>query len=300
MSHSESINIVRRATWLGLVSNVLLAATKISAGVFGRSEVLIADGIHSISDLVTDLALLLGTMFWERPPDQEHPHGHRRIETLITLGIGLLLAAVGLSMGLDAILHFNRPKTQQAGILALAAALLSVVVKEWLYHWTHARAGEARSPALEANAWHHRSDAFSSIPAVLAVGTEMVLPRLNWVDRLGVLIVCIFILKAAWEIFHPALQQLVDAGAPAPVQGELAELALQVDGVHSAHALRTRYLGPMLAVDLHIEVDGGLSVREGYRIAREVRRLLMKEGPGVSDVMVQVEPLRRPPESDLP
>lgn len=298
MNQNESITIVRRTTWVGLMSNIFLAAVKICAGVFGRSQVLIADGIHSISDLVTDLALLLGTMFWDRPPDEDHPHGHRRIETLITVAIGLLLAIVGLSMGIDAILHFKQPRVQHAGFLALSAASVSVVVKESLYRWTHRQAQKAHSPALEANAWHHRSDAFTSITAVIAVGTEMAHPQLAWVDRLGVLIVCIFILKAAWEIFHPALQQLVDAGAPPQIQEELAKMALQVHGVHSAHALRTRYLGPLLAVDLHIEVNGTLSVREGYEIAREVRQLLVSQGPGVADVIVQVEPRRDLREQD--
>jgi len=292
MKRPDSLSIVRRATFVGLVANVLLAAAKIGAGVFGRAEVLIADGIHSISDLVTDVALLLGTLFWERPPDEDHPHGHRRIETLITLGIGLSLAVVGLSMGIDAVLHFFSSRSSHASPIALAAALVSVVVKEWLYHWTHRRAREAGSPALEANAWHHRSDAFSSIPAVLAVGTEIIWPRFGWIDRVGVLIVCVFILKAAWGIFHPALQQLADAGAPPPVQAELAAMALGVEGVLSAHALRTRYLGPLLAVDLHIEVDGDLTVREAWRIARKVRELLTEKGPGVADVMVQIEPQR--------
>jgi len=290
MKISQSIVIVRKATWVGLSANIILAAGKIYAGVFGRSEVLIADGIHSISDLVTDVALLVGTAFWDRPPDQNHPHGHRRIETLITLGIGVSLTIIGLSMGFNAVRHFGLARTQPVGMIALIAAMISVVFKEWLYHWTSRQAESAGSPALKANAWHHRSDAFSSIPAVLAVGTEILIPSLKWVDHLGVLIVCLFILKASWDIFHPALQQLVDAGAPIKITTELADLAFQVDGVLAAHALRTRYLGPVLAVDLHIAVDGDITVREGFLIASKVKELLCRRGPNVGDVMIQVEP----------
>ena len=293
MTESSSIRRIRRATWIGLVANVVLSGGKIAAGIVGGSAAVVADGVHSISDLVTDLALLVGTMFWAQPPDERHPHGHRRIETLVTAGIGLLLAVVGTGMAWNAIITFNKPMLGPVGPVALYAALISVVSKEWLYRWTLVEGQLADSPALVANAWHHRSDAFSSIPAVFAVGTELLYPGLNWVDRVGVLAVCIFILKAAWGIFHPALQQLIDAGAPAEIRRHLGSLALEVDGVENAHALRTRYMGTKLAVDLHLEVNKDLTVGDGFVIARSVKEHLLKHGPNVGDVIVQVEPEKK-------
>ena len=290
MSSENSTQRVRRATWVGLVANVVLATGKVTAGIVGGSAAVVADGVHSVSDLVTDLALLVGTHFWDQPPDEQHPHGHRRIETLVTAGIGFSLAAVGIGMGWRAITDFQEPRLAPTTSIALVAALVSVVVKEWLFRWTRVQGELADSPALVANAWHHRSDAFSSIPAVVAVATEMVFPDMVWVDRIGVLAICVFILRAAWGIFHPALQQLVDAGAPPEIQARLDSLAVEVDGVRAAHALRTRYTGPKLAVDLHLEVDGDLTVAEGFEIARAVKEHLLDKGPGVGDVVIQVEP----------
>lgn len=292
MNDRESIQIVQRATIVGLIANILLAGGKVTAGVIGSSATVVADGIHSFTDLVTDVALLIGTRLWAQPPDETHPHGHRRIETLITAFIGFSLAAVGLGLGWEALDHLREPRSSTPTGIALVAAIVSVFSKEWLYHWTRRQALRADSPSLMANAWHHRSDAFSSIPAVLAVGTAMVFPAYAWVDRLGALVVCVFILWAAWGIFHPALQQLVDAGAPAEVRDRIGTMALEVDGVVDAHAVRTRYIGPKLAVDIHLEVDGELTVAAGFKIARTVKDHLLANGPSVGDVVVQVEPVK--------
>ncbi len=292
MNDRESIRTVQRATIVGLVANIFLAVGKVTAGIIGSSAAVVADGIHSFTDLVTDLVLLIGTRIWAQPPDERHPHGHRRIETLITAFIGFSLAAVGIGLGWDAVSHLREPRATLPTGLALAAAAISVFSKEWLFRWTRVQAVQADSPALMANAWHHRSDAFSSIPAVLAVGTAMVFPAFAWVDRLGALVVCVFILWAAWGIFHPALQQLVDAGAPSDVRDRIGTMALEVDGVVDAHALRTRYVGPKVAVDLHVEVDGSLTVTQGFAIARAVKKHLLANGPSVGDVVIQVEPVK--------
>ena len=293
MNDRESIRTVQRATIVGLIANIILAVGKVGAGIIGSSAAVVADGIHSFTDLITDLVLLIGTQIWAQPPDERHPHGHRRIETLITVFIGFSLAAVGIGLGWDAFSHLREPRAALPTALALGAAVISVFSKEWLYQWTRVQASAADSPALMANAWHHRSDAFSSIPAVLAVGTAMIFPAFAWVDRLGALVVCVFILWAAWGIFHPALQQLVDAGAPVEVRDRIGTLALEVDGVVAAHALRTRYVGPKVAVDLHVEVDGGLTVKQGFAIARAVKEHLLANGPSVGDVVIQVEPVKK-------
>ena len=284
---------VSRVGWVGLLCNLVLAAAKATAGVLGHSQALLADALHSLTDSVTDVAVIFGVRYWTAPADEDHPHGHGRIETLITVAIGLAIGVVAIGMGTQAIRGLRHgPEVAPTGI-ALVVALISIVVKEILYRWT-ARVGcEVRSPALVANAWHHRSDAISSIPAALAVAVTLIDPEWAVVDRVGAVVVCLLILQASWRILRPAVDQLIDAGAPAADRRRIEEIALQVDGVEAAHAVRTRYVGADLAVDLHVEVDGGLSVAEGHVIAVAVRRKLLEEGPNVNDALVQIEPHRR-------
>ena len=288
----HSYQAARRVTWAGLVANVALATIKIAAGYVGHSRAVLADGVHSVSDIATDFAVLFGMHYWTAPADADHPHGHRRIETLVTLAIGLALFAVAGGLVWDIIHTLATPAAHPPGPIALVAALLSIVIKESLYRWTVVVGRRVGSPALVANAWHHRSDAFSSVPAVLAVAVAMLIPRWGWVDKFGALVVCGFIVWAAWTVVSPALAELSDRGAPEDTLLALERLATEVDGVRSAHALRTRYIGPHLAVDVHLEVDADLTVGQGFDIARRVKQRLLDEGPDVGDVVVQLEPWR--------
>ena len=285
---------VSRVGWVGLLCNLVLAAAKAAAGILGHSQALLADALHSLTDSVTDIAVILGVRYWTAPADEDHPHGHGRIETLITVVIGLAIGAVAIGMGAQAIRGLRHgPEIAPTGI-AFVVALISIVVKEILYRWTARVGREVRSPALVANAWHHRSDAISSIPAAVAVAVTLIDPEWAVVDRVGAVVVCLLILQASWRILRPSVDQLIDAGAPAADRRRIEELALQVDGVEAAHAVRTRFVGADLAVDLHVEVDGGLSVAEGHVIAVAVRRKLLEEGPNVNDAVVQIEPHRLP------
>jgi len=286
---ASRISQIRLAGWVGLAVNLLLAAAKLVAGLAGHSQAVVADAIHSMSDIVTDIALILGVRYWSAPADECHPHGHRRFETLITVFIGLMVAAAAVGIAWDAVKSFGGP-SHPPSVVALAAALLSIVVKEALYRWTRKLGEKAGSPALVANGWHHRTDALSSIPVAIAVSIAMVDHRLAVVDQIGALVVAVFVLHAAIRIIRPALDELVDAGAPSAHRRELERLALDVDGVRAAHALRTRYIGSELAVDVHVEVDADLSVADGFAIARAVKQDLLKRGPGVADVVVQIEP----------
>jgi cation diffusion facilitator family transporter len=289
---SPAAQEVRRAAWVGLACNVGLVAVKAAAGVLGHSQAVLADAVHSLSDLVTDFALIFGVRYWSAPADEDHPHGHGRIETLITVAIGLILGVVAVGIGLRAIRGLRHGVAIAPTGIALGAAIFSIVVKEVLYRWTVAIGRRVKSPATVANAWHHRSDAFSSIPAAAAVGVALIDPEWAVVDRVGAVVVCLLILQAAWRILHPAVEQLVDRGAPAADRRRIEKLALEVEGVASAHALRTRYVGAELSVDLHVEVDGSLSVAEGHAIAMAVRRKLVDDGPDIADAVIQVEPLR--------
>ena len=283
------VSQVRIAGWVGLIINLVLAAAKLAAGLAGNSQAVVADAIHSLSDTVTDVALILGVRYWSAPADEQHPHGHRRFETLITVFIGLTVATAAVGIGWDAIKSLGKP-SHPPSTIALVAAIVSIGIKEALYRWT-ARIGKATgSPALVANAWHHRTDALSSVPVAIAVSISMVDHRLAVVDQIGALVVAVFVLHAAFRIIRPALDQLVDAGAPKAHRRELEQLALQVDGVRAVHAMRTRYIGSELAVDIHIEVDANLSVADGFSIARQVKADLLENGPMVADVVVQIEP----------
>ena len=286
---ASRVSQVRFAGWMGLVVNLALAAAKLSAGLLGHSQAVVADAVHSLSDIVTDIALILGVRYWSAPADERHPHGHRRFETLVTVFIGLMVAAAAVGIGWDAVTSFGRPSHPPSAI-ALAAALLSIGVKEALYRWTAKMGKKTGSSALVANAWHHRTDALSSVPVAIAVSIAMIDHRFAVVDQIGALVVAVFVLHAAFRIIRPALEELVDAGAPKAHRKELERLALEVEGVRAAHALRTRYIGSELAVDVHVEVDADLSVADGFAIASKVKKDLLQRGRDVADVVVQIEP----------
>ena len=281
---------ILRVTLWALAGNLLLAVSKMLAGHFGGSRAVLADGVHSFSDLGTDLAVLIGLRYWSAPRDECHPYGHRRIETLVTVAIGLALAGAAASIALEAAAAFRQPASGPPGLVALGAALLSIVVNEVLYRWTRAVGVRCKSPATVANAWHHRTDAFSSIPAALAVGGAVILPGWSFLDTIGALVVSLFIFKTAWDIARPALAELTDRSAGAEAVAAIQELARSVPGVRECHAIRTRRHGPGIHADLHILVDPDLSVKTGHDIAREVRQTIQSRGPDVMDVVVHVEP----------
>ncbi len=281
---------VRRITFIGMVGNLLLAGVKMAAGLLGGSQAVFADGVHSLSDLATDVAVLVGIRYWSAPPDEKHPHGHGRIETLVTVLIGLTLAAVAVGLGYEAVATVRSPHVQQPGWIAFWAAVLSIGVKEGLYRWTKAVARKVRSSALEANAWHHRSDALSSLPAAIAVAVAAVYPQWSFVDRIGALVVTLLILQAAWKITWPALEQLMDRGAPREQVEHIKEIVSATKGVMDLHAVRTRFLGQGYQVDLHVLVDPDITVREGHAISEKVRLRLLEFCRHIQDVVVHIEP----------
>jgi cation diffusion facilitator family transporter len=288
-SSNQQAQIVR-ITWIGLVINVALTALKFVCGILGRSQAALADAVHSFSDLGTDIAVLFGVRFWSAPADERHPYGHRRIETLITVLIGAALAAVAVGFCADAVEKLLRPPEGPPAWIALTGSLLTIFLKEWLFRRTRDVGRRVGSPAVVANAWHHRSDAFSSIPVVLAVGAAALNPAWWFLDQLGALVVAAMILKAAWDIGKPALAELIDSGATRQDYEKILELAGQVNGVQSVHKVRTRRNGAGLYVDLHAVVDGAISVHAGHDIATRLQRKLIVDGPSVADVVVHIEP----------
>jgi cation diffusion facilitator family transporter len=291
-SLADQARTVKRVTWLGLVANLILAAVKLAAGLLGASQALTADAVHSLTDCVTDLAILIGVRYWAEPPDAEHPYGHRRIETLVTAFIGLALAGAAVGLAWDAIDALLSGEHRQPRMIAFVAALVSIAVKEGLYHWTRIAGLRVGSSALRANAWHHRSDALSSVPVAIAVGVALRFPHLAYLDSIGAIAVSAFILYAAWKIVAPALSQLADRGAAPEIKAEIERIARGVSDVREVHAIRTRQSGLGLHVDLHVLVDDELTVQQGHEIATAVKQRLIEGGPNVLDVVVHVEPFR--------
>ncbi|MDR2935320.1 MAG: cation diffusion facilitator family transporter [Candidatus Adiutrix sp.] len=303
------IRSISRVAWAGVWVNLVLIAAKGLGGWWGGSRTLMADAVHSLSDLVTDAVVLVGAHYWMAPADAEHPYGHGKIETLVTLVIALVLALVGIFLACGALQALSRvafePSAGPRAVTpatwaALAVALVSIAAKEILYRWTTSWGAALKSSALVANAWHHRSDALSSIPPVITIGAGAAgafRGRDFWfLDPVGTVVVAVMLIAAAWKVARPALATLLDASAGRKLNAAIRKTMAATPGVLSWHKLRTRFLGSYAAeVNLHILVDGRLTVADGHRIAADVKyRLLALAVPGLAtrivDVLIHVEP----------
>ncbi len=286
----HTIRTVQFVTVVGMILNIVLVFAKAVGGLFFHSQALLADAVHSLSDLVTDLAVIFGVKYWSAPPDRQHPYGHARIETLISAFIGVALAAVAVGLVWDAVGTLRRGSEHGPAGFAFAIAVFSVVSKEVLFRWTRAKARAVHSSAMEANAWHHRSDAISSIPAAIAIALAYFFPKLSFVDPVGAIIVSVFVLYAAWTIVRPTLQELSETGVSREEQAKIYRMATSLPGVLGAHALRTRNTGGAIWADIHIIVNPDMTVREGHDLSHRVRDLLVDSDLNIVDVVVHLEP----------
>ncbi len=289
MSAQEIKRGVQRVTAIGFVLNAVLALLKIVAGTLGHSRAVVADGIHSLSDLVSDVAVLVGVNIWSAPADDDHPYGHHRFETAVTLFIGMMMILAGGGIAWDAVEAWRSEAVRDTGLIALVAALASIVIKEALFRWTLKEGRRLGSRAVIANAWHHRSDAYSSLPAAIAVIGALLLPQWVWIDLVGAVIIALFIFHAGVKICLPALHEFLERGADPAVTREIKHLAHSIDGVEDIHRLRTRYHGGLL-VDMHLTVNGQLTVRQGHDIAEAVEALLLAQGPDIREVLIHIDP----------
>jgi len=281
---------IHKVTWIGLCLNVALSALKISAGVLGHSHAVLADGIHSISDTVTDFAVIIGSYYWSRPPDSNHPYGHRRLETLVTLFIGVMLIGAGAGIGWEAVLTIKEKHAQPPSMTALWAAVVSIIIKEFMYQWTARVGKKIKSMSLVANAWHHRLDSFSSIPVFIAVGISIIFPEWTFLDRIGAVFVTALIFHAAVKIIFDGIKEFVDIGASEEVLHQIKSLAESHPSVLQAHGIRTRYMGSNLQVNLHLVLDSHMTVFDGHAVAEAVKKQILERGPEVIDVDIHIEP----------
>ena len=284
---------VRKITLIGIFINIILSGIKFIAGILGASQAVFADAVHSLSDMTTDIAILFGLHYWTAPADENHPYGHWRIETMVTVFIGVLLAVVAIGISYRALINIRQEYVKQPGWIAFIGTFISIVVKELLYKWTIAVGRKVKSSAVIANAWHHRSDALSSIPALLSVMVAIFSSQWSFIDRFGAIVVSLFILHASWKIITPALAELADTGVSADIRAQIQSVAQSTEGVISVHAVRTRRIGASIHIDLHIMVDGAMSVYLGHSISKAVKQRLFDSGPEIGDVVVHLEPYQK-------
>ena len=280
---------MRKVTLIGSVIDFLLGVLKILFGWLASSQALIADGVHSFSDLVTDFIVLYAAKHGSREADEDHPYGHGRIETLATAGLGLALMIVAIGTGWDAISRLFEPERLfKPGIWALVIALLSVVSKEWIYHYTMRVAKRVRSPMLEANAWHSRTDAISSIVVVIGVGGTML--GLDYLDAIAAVGVALMVAKIGWDLGWDSLHEVADRALEQERVEKIRTAIMAVDGVRHLHLLRSRKVGHEALVDVHVQVDPWLSVSEGHMIAIAVEEAAKSSLDEVTDVTVHIDP----------
>jgi cation diffusion facilitator family transporter len=285
----ERSRAIAHTTLIGALANTFLAVLKIFGGWFGHSHALIADGMHSLSDLATDLLVWIAGRQAGQAPDAEHPYGHQRFETVATFVLGVFLALVALGLGWDAAERLFRPEQLLApGGLALAAALASILINEGLFWYTLGYAKRVRSDMLRANAWHHRSDAISSI--VVLVGIAGTLAGLPYLDAIASVLVAVMIAKIAWDLGRDALRELVDEGLDPQRVAEICQAIDQLTDVRDLHMLRTRTHGGQASADVHVLVDPYISVSEGHLISVLVEQHLKAGFDEIAEVIVHIDP----------
>lgn len=290
---------IYRVTLWGSTVNLLLVVCKFAAGVLGGSAAMVADAVHSLSDFVTDVVVLLFVRLSGKPCDVDHEFGHGKYETLATAIIGLMLGGVGLGVlwsGGSEIVRWLQGETLRApGIIALGAALLSLLSKELLYQWTVRQGRRLRSAAVVANAWHHRSDALSSLGTTVGIGGAIVLGE-AWrvLDPLAAVVVSVLILKVAVQLFVPSMEELLEKSLPEEEEKEIRAVILEQPGCTDPHNLRTRRIGNYCAIDVHFRMDGQTTIDEAHRATREIEdRLRERFGPQTL-ITTHVEPIKHP------
>ncbi|WP_006788313.1 cation diffusion facilitator family transporter [Thiorhodospira sibirica] len=280
---------MRRVTLVGVATNLSLSATQIVGGVLSQSQALMADGLHTLSDLFSDMVVLLAARHANMEADENHPYGHGRIETLGTVIVGLALMGAGLGIGLDAGLRLFNPETLLAPApIALFIACLGIVAKEGLYHYTMREAKRLNSNMLKANAWHHRSDVISSL--VVLVGIGGTLAGLPYLDAVAAVFVAALIGVMGGRLIWGSVSELIDTALQPETVEQMRRHILAVEGVKGLHQLRTRRSGGSVFADVHLQIPARISVSEGHLIADRVLVTLRKAYPELSDITVHIDP----------
>lgn len=288
---------ILKVTLVGSVVNLLLLAFKFFAGIVGHSAAMVADAVHSLSDFVTDIVVIVFVKISGKPEDEGHDYGHGKYETLATAVIGIILFFVGAGIlvnGIERVVEAVQGKILEApSRLAFIAAVLSVVFKEILYRYTVKVGRSLNSSSVIANAWHHRSDAFSSIGTMLGIGGAIWLGE-KWriLDPIAAVVVSVFIIKVAIELLKPCIDELLERSLPADVEQRIKELILSFPQVSSPHHLRTRRIGSHIAIEVHIRMDGSTPLSEAHQVATRIEKRLKDEFGADTHIGIHMEPIK--------
>ena len=274
-----------------ILGNIMLAAFKLFAGIFGKSSAMISDAVHSMSDVFATFVAYFGVLMSKQPEDEEHPYGHERLECVASLILGLILAGTGLGIGYAGIHKLlSQEEISTPTVLPLIAAVVSVLLKEAMFWYTMYYAKKMDSPAFKADAWHHRSDAFSSIGSFIGIGlAKLGIPEM---DPVASLVICLFILKVAYEISKDALDRMLDTSCGKETEQIIAAFVGKQPGVERVDLLHTRKFGNKIYIDLEIAAKGSITLFEAHEIAESVHNSVEKEFPSVKHVMIHVNPVK--------
>lgn len=284
----ERYKASQKVTWIGVATNLVLALVKGVFGVLAHSQALVADALHSLSDLLTDALVLAAVRMGAQEPDADHPYGHGRFETLATVLLGLVLIGAGLGIAINAAMRLAAGEIPMPTWPALVAAAFSIGANEWLFRVQIHIGRKYRASSVIANAWHHRTDALSSLAALAGIAGSM----MGWIvlDTVAAMAVALMVVWAGGKLGWDAVRELVDTALDEQEVDRIQRQILRIEGVQAVHNLKTRRMGPEALVDVHIQVPGTISVSEGHQIAERVRRHLIDSHPEVSEVLVHVDP----------
>ena len=275
---------------ISIIANVVLAAFKLVAGILAHSSAMLSDAIHSASDVFSTFVVMIGIKIASKEPDEEHPYGHERMECVAAIILATILCITGLGIGKNALSNITGNSGEMAvpGMLALIAAIVSIIVKEAMFWYTRHYAKMIDSGELMADAWHHRSDALSSIGAFIGI----IVARMGYVmmDSIACLVICVFIVKAAYDIFKDAIDKMVDKSCSLEVEAEIRTIVMSVDGVKGIDSLSTRLFGNKMYVDIEIRADGEKTLNETHEIAEAVHDSIEAQFEKVKHIMVHVNP----------
>lgn len=274
-----------------IIVNIILSAFKIVAGIFGNSAAMISDAVHSASDVLSTVIVMIGLKISNKSSDKKHPYGHERMECIASLLLALALFATGFGIGMEAVksIIYKTYCTQtQIGIVALIAAIISIGTKEWMFHYTQSVAKKLNSTALMADAWHHRSDALSSVGALIGIGLSMA--GYQVFDPIASVVICVLIAKVAFDIFKESIDRMVDKAADEETEKLIVETVKTVSGVINVNKLKTRLFGSKMYVDVEFSADGDLSLTQAHEIAHNVHDTLEEKFPNIKHCMVHVNP----------
>lgn len=291
LTPENETKLAMRVSVISVIVNLVLSVFKLLAGIFAHSGAMISDAVHSASDVFSTFIVMIGVTISGKQADEEHPYGHERMECVAAIVLAVILFATGLGIGwsgLQKIMQSQKQTLEAPGTLALIAAIVSIVTKEWMYWFTKIAADKIHSGALMADAWHHRSDALSSIGALVGIaGAQLGFPVL---DPIASVVICLFILMAAIDIFRDAVDKMVDKSCDENTVDQMRTLISQQDGVMGISRLQTRLFGSKIYVDTEIEADGNLTLVQAHDIAEDVHRSIEHNFPEVKHCMVHVNP----------